>query len=336
MLPFALSKQWKFFLKVLIALILSGLLILKVDWGFILKEYKDLQWQWLLIYIILQWIGIFLSVKRWQAIASEYKLGFSTDDGILVYLKGMFLNNFLPTTIGGDAYRCWWLQGKTNSPAASYASVALDRVMGLFVTTVAALVAGVFIPQLVLERELFTFTYIGILGAVILGSLVLLNFFFGWGKLPFQNKFFFQKSFFTFIWQKRPWRNILDILFWSSAFTFIALIISNYILFLALDIPLRPLAFSAVMLVVILYSNIPLSINNIGIKEWAYATFFVYLGVPLEAAVAVALLSRFFQLLISFMVIPLVLVLEGSLFFGGPKNSPPPDARDPRETVHLA
>lgn len=326
-----LSKQVKFFIKLIVAFVLVAILVMEVDWKFVLKELQEIHWPWLLVYFILQIVGIFLSVKRWQIIASEYKLNFSIDDGMFVYLKGMFLNNFLPTTIGGDGYRCWWLGKKTGSPAASYASVALDRIIGLYVTLGAAFVSGLFIIQLVMEREIFTFTFIGIFGAMIIATYILLNIFFGWGKLPFQNKLFFQKSFFTFLFQKRSWQNILDIFFWSGAFTFIALVVSNYLLFLALGIALPPLAFTAIILIIILYSNIPISINNIGLKEWAYATFFVFLAVPLETAVAAALLSRFFQIFISSLVIPLAFLLDENIFFEGESGERPP--KDDKETL---
>jgi hypothetical protein len=49
---------------------------------------------------------------------------------------------------------------------------------------------------------------------------------------------------------------------------------------------------------------VPLSINNIGIKEWAYVTFFALVGVSVEIAVTAALLSRFIQMLISFIALP--------------------------------
>lgn len=330
---FSLSKQNKFFLKLLVAVLLSGFLILKIDWKFVLKEFSDLHWPWLLVYLVLQVVSIFFSVKRWQAVAAPYGITFATDEGMFAYLKGMFLNNFLPTTIGGDAYRCFWLGERSGKPAASYASVVLDRVTGLFVTTLAAFAAGIFILQLIIGRELFTFTYMGIFMAVIIAGAVLLNAFFGWGKLPFQHKKIFQKNFFVFLLQKRSWKNIQGILFWSGAFTIIGLIVSNYILFLALGMPLPPLAFSAVMLAVILYSNIPISINNIGLKEWAYATFFVYLGVPVEAAVAAALLSRIFQVLISSLAVPLAFFLEEDLLF---TRSAPPQGKRPEEAKESA
>lgn len=323
LLPF--SKKQKTVIKIFVAFSLGALLIFRVDWYFVVKEFRDLKYEWLIPYVIFQIVAILFSVKKWQAISSVYELDFKVREGMLTYLKGMFLNNFLPTTIGGDAYRCWWLKEKTGNNVASYASVVLDRVIGLVVTIVFTFLAGVFIISLITENNLFALTYAGIFGGLILLGGLSLSFLNGWETYGIWDRPFLKKSFFLFLLQKRSLGNIGDILFWSGAFTLVGLIMSNYLLFLTLDIPLPPKAFSAIILIVILFSNLPISINNIGIKEWSYATFFVYLGVPIESAVAVALLSRFFQMVISFMAVPITLILEGDGLF---KKSLPNIAED--------
>jgi uncharacterized membrane protein YbhN (UPF0104 family) len=49
---------------------------------------------------------------------------------------------------------------------------------------------------------------------------------------------------------------------------------------------------------------VPVSINNIGVKEWAYINFFGYFGVSPAQAVTVAIINRFLQMIISFAAIP--------------------------------
>ncbi len=317
-----LLKRSKKTLNVIFAILLITLLIVKVDWHFVMKELRHLDWRWLTAYFFLQLIAIFFSVKKWQSILVAYKISLSVKDGFLTYLKGMFLNNFLPTTIGGDAYRCWWLGEKTGLKMESYASVVLDRILGLFVTLCIGLVSFVFIMPLIEKNGFFVFIYIGFFFATLVAALVLVHFLFGRKVLPVGQIPFLQKPFFQALFVKRSWKDYQEILFWSGAFSVAGLLISNYVLFLAFGIPLPPLAFAAIMLIVILFSNLPVSINNIGIKEWSYATFFVFLGIPIESAVAVALLSRVFQMVISLMAVPLSLSLEGDMIFANkPKQT---------------
>jgi uncharacterized membrane protein YbhN (UPF0104 family) len=317
MLP-KFSKLRKTQIKIGVAIFLGLLLVWKLDWHFVLKEFRDLEWQWLVVYVVFQVLAMFFSVKKWQAIASTYHVHFGAGAGMLAYLKGMFLNNFLPTTIGGDAYRCWWLKEKTGKDIAGYVSVLLDRLIGLGVTTVFAFGGGLFILNLITHNVLFWGTYLGILMVLLIGGLVTLDYYCHWNIFGLEKIAFLKKDFFVLLLQKRSWRNLEDIFFWSGAFTVVGLLMSNYLLFLTFGIPLPPRAFSAIMLLVILFSNLPISINNIGIKEWSYATFFVYLGVPIESAVAVALLSRFFQMAISFMAVPITLTIDGETLFKKP------------------
>jgi hypothetical protein len=57
-----------------------------------------------------------------------------------------------------------------------------------------------------------------------------------------------------------------------------------------------------------LYVSLPVSINNIGVKEWAYGVLFILLGVSFETAVTVALLSRVLQTGISLLALPVYIV----------------------------
>lgn len=309
---FSVSKKT---LNILFAILLVLLLAVEVDWHFVLKEWHHLDWRWLGVYLALQPVIILFSVKKWQAIARAYDISFSVGAGFLVYLKGMFLNNFLPTTIGGDTYRCYWLGEHTGKRAASYASVVLDRLFGLFVTMCLGLGSVLFILPLIEANRFFAFVYLGLAVLVMVAFMVGGHLLLGWRIFSFGKITFLDKPFFAFLTKKRSWQDYQEILFWSGAFSAVGLVVSNYILFLAFGIPLPPLPFITIMLLVILFSNLPVSINNIGIKEWSYATFFVYLGVPLEAAVAVAILSRIFQMGVSLLAVPISLSLEGGIFF---------------------
>jgi len=49
----------------------------------------------------------------------------------LTYI-GFFFNNFMPTALGGDIVKAYYTGGLTNKKAASYVSVFMDRLVGLF------------------------------------------------------------------------------------------------------------------------------------------------------------------------------------------------------------
>jgi len=93
----------------------------------------------------------------------------------------------------------------------------------------------------------------------------------------------------------------------SFLFNFIGLAGANYILFLAMDIQVNILNYLSVIFLISIVSSIPITINNIGIKEWAYITFFGFFGVTSSAVIAVAILSRILQMLLSLFSWPIYL-----------------------------
>ena len=95
--------------------------------------------------------------------------------GIKVTLKealsltfiGYFFNNFLPTSIGGDVVKAYYLAKKTDNKAGAYASVFVDRLIGLFTMIFMAFAARFFVEEGVVDPTLRYIIY-----AITLSSIV--------------------------------------------------------------------------------------------------------------------------------------------------------------------
>jgi uncharacterized membrane protein YbhN (UPF0104 family) len=93
-------------------------------------------------------------------------------------------------------------------------------------------------------------------------------------------------------------------IFLGIIFDIIGVAVLNYILFWSLGIRISPLDYLSVVFLISIISAVPISINNIGVKEWAYITFFGIFGVSSGAAIVAAVVSRFLQMLVSFAAFP--------------------------------
>ncbi|MCI0486088.1 MAG: flippase-like domain-containing protein [Blastocatellia bacterium] len=95
-----------------------------------------------LIYFAIQGI----SAYRWYLLLGPLGLKSSYTKLFSYYLLGMFFNFFLPTAIGGDVVRVYYLRKDTGTLSKSGASVFLDRDLGmaalLLIATLVALFAG--------------------------------------------------------------------------------------------------------------------------------------------------------------------------------------------------
>src|SRR5688572_9770363 len=89
--------------------------------------------------------GQILYAWRWWLLLSVAGLDISLGTAIRSYLIGVFANNFLPSTIGGDATKIYYL-GREHGYRTILATVVVDRVLGLGSLAVFAAAASWFVP----------------------------------------------------------------------------------------------------------------------------------------------------------------------------------------------
>lgn len=303
-----LSKQNSTILKWCVSLLFVGWLVMHVQWAQVWQHVLHMQPVALLEYIVLVLIGMLLSAKKWNGVA-RYK-GFSRTTGscFRAYLTGSFINNFSPGFIGGDVYRTHWLGKIRESYSSAASTVVFDRFTGLFASALLALIFSFSMLGEIAQSSLWTV-------CVVMLSILVVGVVF-WGFIWKQvSKSFVVQNIVGFLPQKIQ-RFLTEVqhyfqaeimtpsIIYSILFAFIGVGCANLVLFSAFgaDVPIIP--FFAVIFLISILSSAPISINNIGVKEWTYYTFFTMIGMNPELAVTVALVSRFVQMSISFFALP--------------------------------
>lgn len=138
-------KPWaKVVLKALISAALIAYLIRSVDLREVWEVVSTADWAMLSFAFCMFYLGYAITAARWQTLLRA--LGNAPDYWFLVrsFMVAVFFNNFLPSTIGGDAMRMYdsWRSGSSKSQAV--AAVVMDRFMGLTALLVFAVVALLF------------------------------------------------------------------------------------------------------------------------------------------------------------------------------------------------
>lgn len=300
-------KSLKTPLKIAITIALVVWLVKGIDWITVFGMIKNVVWPLLFLYAFFQLAGNLISAAKWQFLGRAGGFSFALLPAFFTYLAGAFINNFLPSTIGGDTYRTLWMSPKGNRQEAALI-VLYDRLTGLALLTMLSLFFFITLPL----ATLFEKPWLIMLGAVIFSVsavvvfgvflaprflalvLVLLRAVGGsrisefLGRLaPFTERGIYTRS-----------------LLWSLAFFVVGVGAANFILFRALGAEIGWLPFLGTIFLATLVANIPISINNIGVKEWSYVFFFGFSGVSPELAVTAALLSRVLQAIISLIGVP--------------------------------
>jgi uncharacterized protein (TIRG00374 family) len=298
------SKHIKTFLKLAISVLLLYLLVVTVDWEKSWKVVQSIDIILLGIYGILVFAGIIISSYKWKIISTFCGFSHSLVQHIRWYIAGTFVNNFLPSIVGGDTYRALSLGKYEGRRSPAIASVLFDRYTGLVAMAIMAVGFSVVNIAKVVEHPLWIVLFFG----ALLGVGLQFFLFPGkrWSFFALVSQFFPKKAdrIRETLEQFQEKYIISTSLLWGSVFAFIGVGLANYVLFLAFGISLSLIDFLSVIFFINIISALPLSINNIGVKEWAYFVFFGFLGVAPEFSVTVAIVSRFVQMIISLFGIP--------------------------------
>lgn len=298
------SKIFNFLLKLAVSLVFVAWLILKINWQEVWSYAAKISWFQLMLYVGVLLLGMVISTYKWQVLAQFKGFEISLKKYFQLYLIGTFLNNFFPSFIGGDTYKAFQLGKPTKKYVAATSTVVMDRVTGLL----GAIVLSIFFAglnwQIVIKHQPLLLVAVVALGA-LLGVLL----------LGFVARFSFWKNFSHFLPEKvlevltdfaqyRQSSVLKKAMFLSFVYGLVGLALVNWVLFASLGIKIGLLNYLTVIFLVSIVSSIPVSVNNIGIKEWAYVTFFGFFGVSASGVIAVALLSRILQMLVSFAALP--------------------------------
>lgn len=103
---------------------------------------------WLAGGLLVYTLAVFLSTVRWAQVLEALEIPSDLPPLVSHTLAGMFVSNFLPSTVGGDVLRVTRLAAANGQRHTSVASVVVERLTGFLVLPFITLVALVGNPTL--------------------------------------------------------------------------------------------------------------------------------------------------------------------------------------------
>ena len=303
----SVRKRLPLVIQSLVSVGLLTLLFRSLDLGALRQLYRTMPLWFYLLSLAVILGGQVLYAWRWRQVLSASGVPVTVGMAIRQYFIGIFLNNFFPSTVGGDMAKVYYL-GKHHGYRPIAASIVLDRLLSIGLLAVLATtmywVAPDPSPQFAITRAFVTGIAVCLLGGLVLAAC-------GTGGLP---RRLAPLGTFAVGLAERAQRFRHDmapaarrprIVFQSAAVvtTYFFALTGIYRLFLSLDVGAHPSFFTLMTAVTTasLLSNIPISINGLGLREQLHAILLQPLGVTREAAVAISLLT-FAHLLVSSLV----------------------------------
>jgi uncharacterized protein (TIRG00374 family) len=275
-----------FWLKVAVSVGLLGYLLTLIDLQSLFGQLRNLDFGYLALAYVLLLGQIAISALKWQRILRS--------DGIVMRLPFLFRTNliggfislFLPTSFGGDVYRVVAAKGVNQDLAKSTSSVVFDRLSGFFALISICMVGYVVLPEQPFGPLVVIFYVLGVSGFVILSSDALIGWISAFKLTILQRLAKILRSFRNY---RKHRRLLIIVLLLAFAFQFNVVII-NKIYTLALGIEVNFALLVVIIPLIYLTEALPISINGLGVRESAFAFFFVMNGLTVEEGVAVSLL----------------------------------------------
>lgn len=270
------------YLRIGVSVLLLSVIAWRTDWSVVGAQFANLNvWLWLAAVGVLVFAMMF-SAKRWQLFARELRFERTLPQYSAYYFIGMWFNLSLPTSVGGDVVRVWYLDGNSGRKLAAFASVFLDRLNGLLVL-IAMACLGVLISPMPLEWWIHACVWTVGAGAVV--GMIALPMMQHWRKLPLQRRQQLQTVLALLrVPRVITWATLMSIL------VQIAGVVSLMLIGLALGLEI-PVAYYCVLgPMVSLLTLLPISVNGMGVRELGTVVFLAPLDVHEDTAKTLAFL----------------------------------------------
>lgn len=130
-----MKRVLTFAAKAIVTAVLLYLVAKKADLTVVWSTIRRADLLWIAAVVPIFIIQVLLGALRWREIASACGLKLSAPTAVRYTFVGTFFNQLLPSTVGGDAARIWYLGRRDGEWASGTYSVFIDRVVGMLVLT---------------------------------------------------------------------------------------------------------------------------------------------------------------------------------------------------------
>jgi len=261
----------------IITIALLFYLILKQDWYKIEATFHELPILVIIFVWFLFFIRIIINSLRWFIVLKIYHIEMPFWESMKLFYLGMFISNFLPSTIGGDGFRFLALLRYSDNKTTALSSIISDRLINVISTLcLLPISAYVFFNPFMKALNIRVFNFLGIVG---LSEKV-----HGWRK---SLKRMVQQFLDLF---KSP--RLLGASFIVAWIAQLSYIYGIWLLARNLGLQIDYLTVIGITVVSYTVTLLPISINGYGVREITITSLYSLLGYPMEAAISLAVISR--------------------------------------------
>ena len=291
-------------IKIAVSIALFYLIFRNIDFNSFGEVMQSARLGMLALAYLVLWAGHFVCVFRWRMLLRPLMPVRSLKSLFGIYCIGLFFNLTFPTVVGGDVVKIFYVGKQSNSYSQSFAATFLDRDAGMLAMMILACAGILFnhvtVPGIAVEIIVWAATAAFVLGNICLftprfrrAATRLLR---RLRMLKIADKLDRVSSVLHVIGSRK---SLLTASLLISFANQVLAISAVWITALALNLDI-PLSYFLIFVPVItLISMIPVSLNGMGLREYAFLSLFSAVGIPAESCIALGLLSSILIILSS-------------------------------------
>lgn len=164
-------------IKLLITVAVLGWIVKTYGWQKICDSVMTADLKWLITGVIMFVTSIFFGAVQWHVILINKKIEIKFLKALKIFFTGIFFNNFILGMVAGDAFKVAALHINHNKGKSGFAATLLERLMGLVILSVYAIVGGAIILISNIQQEKDMYMVLGVLAlfiSILFGFFMLL------------------------------------------------------------------------------------------------------------------------------------------------------------------
>jgi glycosyltransferase 2 family protein len=250
------------------------------------------------------WIAHYICIYRWRMLMRPLMPVLSMGRLFGIYCIGLFFNLTFPTVVGGDVVKMYYAGRPSRMYAQSFAATFLDRDAGMLAMLIIAC-AAVLIHPVAVPGIPVLLIISGALAAFVAGNIAIFAPYFHRRLISLLHWLHMAKiaakvDMISNAFQVMGKHPVLLLGALLISFVNQLLVIAvTWIMAIGLRLHLSPVWFLVFVPVITLISMIPISLNGMGLREYAFMSLFGAIGVAAESCIALGLLSSIVILLSS-------------------------------------
>lgn len=320
------GSPWKTVLRFVVSFGLMGIILylFREQLPMVFQYLKAVQPLYFLMAVAVFFVGIIAISFRLRFVVQVHGTKLSVAAAYYVNLIALFFNNVLPSSVGGEMMKAYYLYRGSEGSVSVFSAVVVDRLFGLIAMLLISISTIFFFDSAQGSHKIMGSIVMLAAATITLGIFI-------FNKrivdtlcqihIPLLPAIFIEKirEIYRAMYEYREHKGIFGNCMALTVAGQIAFIIVNYLLARSLGIEI-PLAFFFFFVPILLLMGVAPSVNGIGVREATFLFYLTEFTTP-EKALALSLLTTFFMILVG-MIAGIVYAFKGSLSPARKKDLP--------------